>query len=62
MSQHKALLKEKLPDNVIGEIAKYLESQCNIPGCLPILHLDDANAVVEIIVSYNKKIKLGEEK
>jgi hypothetical protein len=62
MSQHKSLLREKVPDNVAGDIAKFLSTKCGIPGCNPIFHVEDATEIINIIVNYNKKIKLGEEK
>jgi len=62
MSQPKALLKEKVPNNIIGEIAQFLSQRCGTPGCIPIFHVDDATAIIDIIVNYNKKIKLGEDK
>lgn len=54
MSRPKALIKEEIPENVIGAIAIYLQSQCDIPGCSAVFHLDDAKAVVQIIIDYNK--------
>lgn len=61
MSRPKSLLKEEIPDNVIGEVAAYLQSTCFIPGCSVVFHLNDAEAIIKIIVDYNNKIKKQEK-
>ena len=53
----KSLLREETPENVIGEIAKYLVTVCGVPGCTTIFHINDAETIVKIIVDYNKRIK-----
>lgn len=56
----KSLLREEVPNNVIGEIAAYLADHCGIPGCKAQFHMDDAQAIVKLIVDFNKK--QGEKK
>lgn len=55
MARPKALFKEEVPDNLIGKIAAYLHTQCGIPGCAPVFHLEDARNIITIILDYNKK-------
>ena len=47
MSRPKSLLKTEHLDDVEAIIADYLESVCMIPGCLPLLHKEDAKAIIK---------------
>lgn len=55
MARPKALIKEEVPENVIGEVALYLSKHCGVPGCAAVFHLDNAKDIITIIINFNKK-------
>lgn len=61
MSRPKALIKEEVPDNVVGQVAVYLAKTCGVPGCSPVFHMDNAKEILTIIVDYNKNTKETKE-
>lgn len=58
MSRPKALIKEDMTD-LEKVVADYLEKVCAIPGCAPILHKEDAQNILKLLLAYSKEHKAG---
>ena len=41
-------------------VANYLDKVCPIPGCAPILHREDAQNILKLLLEYSKKQKEGD--
>ncbi len=54
----KSILKEDMTP-LERVVADYLEKVCTIPGCMPILHREDAQNILKLLLEFSKQQKAG---